>query len=129
MALFVVRTDIIFAQVAQDDFQNVFIDLCLNEAVGVRHDGVGAPGVKSGDNVAGLVQSDRILGLVAVMPRMLHAVDGLHFRFDAVKSADAFQAVCHLIPLEFLLLFVGKLLDLAAAALSCHRAGRSHPVR
>ena len=129
VALLVIRADVVFAQITQDDLQDVFVDLRLDEAVGIRHDGVGAPGVKSGDNAAVLIQPDGILSLVAVTPRMFHAVDGLHFCLDAVKASDAFQAVCHLIPLKFFLLLVGKLLDLAAAALPCHRAGRSHPVR
>ena len=127
--LLIVRADMVFAKVMQDDFQNVFIDFCLNETVRVGNDSMGAPGVKAGDDGAVPVQSNGVLCLVAVMPRILHAIDRFHFFFDISKSSDPLQAVCHLIPFELFLLLVGELLDLAAAALSRHRTGRNDPVR
>ena len=119
----------ILPQIAQDNLQNIFIDFRLNETVRVWYDGVGPACVESGDDIAVPVQSHRILGLIAVMPRMFHAADGFHFFLDIGKTANPFEAVRHLIPLKLLLLLIRELLNLAAATLSCHRAGRFHPVR
>ena len=130
-ALLVVWVDAVVLHPGDDGFQYRLIFFDAEEAVVAGDDVVGPAGVETGDDLSRLVAADRVLRLVPVAERTLHADDRLE---DLIEKrlrhlADAKQVVVDLLLLEVELCRVAHLLELAAATLTGDRAGRGLPRR
>ena len=98
--------------------------------VPVGNDLMRPPRVKSGDDMSVFIRPHRKLRLVPVVKGVLHACDGFHHLLQQFlrEAADPPQVIFHFFLLEIQLFFIGKRLDLAAAALAVKSADRLHPI-
>ena len=129
--LLVVWVNAVVLHPADDGVQYRLIFFDAEEAVVTGDDVVRPAGVEAGDDLSGLVAADRVLRLVPVAERALHADDRLE---DLVEKflrhlADTKQVVIDLRLLEVKLGRIAHLLELTAAALTRDRAGRGLPRR
>ena len=125
---FVIGGYMIFFHKSQNNIQNFPVHRHPQGAVPVGDDLMGPPGIKSGNQFSVFISSHWKLGLVPIMERMLHPRNGLHHLLQELlgKTADPPQVVLHFSLLKRKLLFIGKRLDLAAAALTVKSADRLH---
>ncbi len=118
---FVVWGDAALFHVCDHHVQDLAILGNAQEAVPVGDDLVGAPGVKACNDAAVFIESDRELGFVAVVERVVHAHDGFHGKVCA--ASDVFQVPAYQFFFKKELLGIGEGLQLAAAALPGESAG------
>ena len=122
----IVSADMVFFHKCQHFFQNHTIDRNSKCAIVIGNNLMGASCIKSGNQVSFFVFSNRVLGFIAIVKWFFHSRDRLHDPIDQFffKSTDSDQVSSYFIFLEFQLFFVGKALNLTAAALSCDRTNR-----
>ena len=114
---FVVGRDIVCLHPAQDRLQNLSVFGTAYTAVCHRNDRVGVACIEAGHGtVSALLHGD--LFLIAVVPGLVHADNGVHDCIDLLrrKAADPDQVLTHFFLLKGQLLLVVQSLDLAAAA-------------
>ena len=113
----VIGGDLVGLHPAQDGLQDPSVLRMADAAVGHGDDGVGVAGVETGHGtVFALLDGD--LFLVAVVPGLLHADDGMYDGIDLFrrKATDPDQVFTNFFIFEFQLGRVVHRLELAAAA-------------
>ena len=105
----IIGTHPIFPHISKDGLEYCLIFFDTQETVRICYDGMRPSGIESGDNVALSVCSDRILGLVAIVPGLVHPDDRLHalVHESCIKTAETNQVVADFVLFKFQLFFVG----------------------
>ena len=105
MRRFIIRCNIMIRHPFFDNGKQLFIDRCLNTAMGRIYDDMAVPGIKSCDDLSVFAKSHRELCLIAVIIRIFHSDDRMHHIIFYMSHTA--QQIPDLILLESQLPFIG----------------------
>ena len=127
----VIRRNMIFFHIGQNNFQNLPVHRHSQRAVCVGNNAVCPAGVETGHRSSFFVCAEGKLGLVPIAKGLVHPHGRLHYTIQQFRreAADTLQISPYFAGFEFQLLLIGHFLDLAAAALSCKGTSGIYPVR
>ena len=130
MLHFIVCRNFEFFHEVQNTVQDLFVDFHTKRAVCILDNAVCSSGIEPGDHSAVFICSDRELRLIPVAERLhsfsVHADSRMH---DLIQKfcrnfSDPLQIAAYLCFFKCKLCRILHLLDLTAAAFSCHRTDR-----
>ena len=127
MTCLIIRRNIMLCHPLFHNGKKLFINRCLNTAMGRIYDDMAVPGIKSCDDLSVFAKSHRELCLIAVIIRFFHSDDRMHHIIFYMSHTA--QQVPDLVLLESQLTFIGQMLDLTAAAAAGVRTWCLHPIR